>query len=46
MENIGHGTFRPAEPYADLAAFVSRQGDWLFDADGALCQADDGECTA
>jgi len=22
-----------------------RQGDWIFDTEGALCQAPDGECT-
>ena len=45
MEQIARGTFRPAEPYADLAKFVNTQGDWLFDETGYLCQADDGECT-
>ena len=39
-------TFRPAEPYGALAQFVARQGDWLFDDAGYLCQADEGECTA
>lgn len=24
---------------------VDRQGDWVFDTEGALCQAEDGECT-
>lgn len=24
--------------------FVGRQGDWIFDTEGALCQADEGEC--
>lgn len=28
----------------ELRHFVERQGDWIFDAKGALCQADDGEC--
>jgi 3'-phosphoadenosine 5'-phosphosulfate sulfotransferase (PAPS reductase)/FAD synthetase len=45
MEAIAQGTFRPAEPYADLSDFIERQGDWLFDETGYLCQADDGECT-
>lgn len=45
MEEIARGTFRPAEPYAELARFVDRQGDWVFDMEDALCQADDGECT-
>jgi 3'-phosphoadenosine 5'-phosphosulfate sulfotransferase (PAPS reductase)/FAD synthetase len=45
MEGLACGTFRPAEPYSDLARFVERQGDWVFDMEDALCQADDGECT-
>lgn len=39
-------TFRPAEPYAGLARFVSSQGDWIFDETGYLCQSDEGECVA
>lgn len=27
-----------------LREIIERQGDWLFDTEGALCQADDGEC--
>jgi 3'-phosphoadenosine 5'-phosphosulfate sulfotransferase (PAPS reductase)/FAD synthetase len=38
-------TFRDKMNLSDLAKFVERQGDWIFDIDGALCQADDGECT-
>lgn len=30
--------------YAELRRMVELQGDWIFDAEGALCQADDGEC--
>ena len=45
MEAEIASTFRPAEPYAALADFVSRQGDWLFNDDAYLCAADDGECT-
>lgn len=26
--------------------FVERQGDWIFNTEGALCQADGGECMA
>lgn len=37
-------TFRKDEPYHALAEFVTRQGDWIFEDDGALCQAADGEC--
>lgn len=29
----------------DLRTFVERQGDWIFDAEDALCQVDGGECT-
>ena len=45
QERAAGDTFRPAEPYAALAEFVTRQGDWVFDMQGALCQADEGECT-
>lgn len=31
--------------YAELGEFVDRQGDWIFDDEAYLCQADDGECT-
>lgn len=36
--------FTYARPYAELQSFIDRQGDWIFDTEGALCQADDGEC--
>jgi 3'-phosphoadenosine 5'-phosphosulfate sulfotransferase (PAPS reductase)/FAD synthetase len=29
---------------ASLRDFINRQGDWLFSIEGALCQADGGEC--
>jgi len=38
-------TFRDQMDLTQLADFVDRQGDWIFDTQGALCQADDGECT-
>lgn len=39
-------TFRDKMDLTQLASFVDRQGDWIFDdQNGALCQADDGECT-
>jgi hypothetical protein len=38
-------TFRDKMPLEQLASFIDRQGDWAFDTEGALCQADDGECT-
>lgn len=28
-----------------LREYLERQGDWIFDAEDALCQKDDGECT-
>ena len=44
-EKIG-ATFRDRMRLKELARFVDRQGDWIFDKDNdALCQADDGECT-
>lgn len=30
---------------AQMREFMARQGDWALSTDGALCQADDGECT-
>jgi hypothetical protein len=30
----------------ELREFMERQGDWALSTEGALCQADDGECTA
>lgn len=37
--------FREDGTWKQHMEFVSRQGDWIFDTEGALCQADDGECT-
>jgi 3'-phosphoadenosine 5'-phosphosulfate sulfotransferase (PAPS reductase)/FAD synthetase len=37
-------TFLADQGYADLGRFIERQGDWIFNTEGALCQADDGEC--
>tara|TARA_Y100001938_G_scaffold146596_1_gene225786 strand:+ start:102 stop:947 length:846 start_codon:yes stop_codon:yes gene_type:complete len=37
--------FHATRRFADIENFVSRQGDWIFDTEGVLCQADDGECT-
>lgn len=31
---------------SELRRFMEQQGDWIFDTEGVLCQADDGECTA
>jgi 3'-phosphoadenosine 5'-phosphosulfate sulfotransferase (PAPS reductase)/FAD synthetase len=30
----------------ELREFLEKQGDWVLSTEGALCQADDGECTA
>lgn len=43
-KNMG-ATWRHNMKLASLAEFIDRQGDWIFDVEGALCQADDGECT-
>ena len=37
--------FREDGTWQQHIDFVSRQGDWLFDEEGALCQANDGDCT-
>jgi len=39
--------FRKEFTRAELGSFIDRQGDWIFDDEnGALCQADGGECMA
>tara|TARA_Y100000114_G_scaffold40704_1_gene36203 strand:- start:720 stop:1532 length:813 start_codon:yes stop_codon:yes gene_type:complete len=37
--------FKQGKTFAGLFDFVDRQGDWIFDDDAFLCQANDGECT-
>ena len=37
--------FHATRTFKDLGEFVSRQGDWIFDDEAYLCQADGGECT-
>jgi len=37
--------FHKTRSYKDLGDFVQRQGDWIFDDEAYLCQADGGECT-
>ena len=37
--------FHATRTFKDLGDFVSRQGDWIFDDEAFLCQANDGECT-
>ena len=31
--------------YQEIGNFVNRQGDWIFDDEAILCQANHGECT-
>ena len=38
-------SFHDVRTYKQLGDYVDRQGDWIFDMEGALCQATDGECT-
>jgi len=45
MESQIEGQFIYQHSYAQLGDFVQRQGDWIFDDEDYLCQADDGECT-
>ena len=45
MESRIGGTFHKSRSYKELGEFVSRQGDWIFDDEAFLCQADDGECS-
>lgn len=42
--NPNGARFRKEYTRADLGRMVDRQGDWIFDTEGALCQADGGEC--
>lgn len=37
-------TFSKRYTRRELRDFIARQGDFLFETDGALCQASDGEC--
>lgn len=39
-------TFSKRYSRAELRDFMERQGDWALSTEGALCQADDGECMA
>lgn len=36
--------FREDGTWQNHIDFVDRQADWIFDTEGALCQADEGEC--
>lgn len=44
QEDRFSGEFREGEAWADLITYVERQGDWIFNAEDALCQASGGEC--
>tara|TARA_Y100000114_G_scaffold32864_1_gene28250 strand:+ start:2124 stop:2975 length:852 start_codon:yes stop_codon:yes gene_type:complete len=39
------GYFRKDRPLSELAYFVENQGDWIFDNEAILCQANAGDCT-
>lgn len=41
----GGARFRKDFTRAELGRFVDRQGDWIFETEGALCQSSGGECT-
>lgn len=45
MEKMTGGTFHKNRTYESLASFVKKQGDWIFNNEAYLCQANDGECT-
>ena len=45
MEKKAGATFHKRRSYDDIGNFVKKQGDWIFDDESFLCQADDGECT-
>lgn len=51
LEAMKHGkkervrSFHKNRTYKQIGDFVSRQGDWIFDDEAYLCQANDGECT-
>ena len=38
--------FRKEFSKTELRTYIERQGDWVFETEGALCQADGGECMA
>ena len=44
--NPNGARFRDQFTRAELGSFVNRQGDWIFDTEDALCQANHGECVA
>jgi 3'-phosphoadenosine 5'-phosphosulfate sulfotransferase (PAPS reductase)/FAD synthetase len=45
MEQMTGGKFHKNRTYKSLSDYVTNQGDWIFDNESFLCQANDGECT-
>lgn len=45
MEKRFDGQFHATTSWLEIQKMVQRQGDWIFETEGALCQANDGECT-
>ena len=45
MEDQAGGSFHKSRTFKELGNFVQAQGDWIFDSEDFLCQADGGECT-
>ena len=45
MDDQAGGSFHKSRTYKELGNFVQAQGDWIFDNEAFLCQADGGECT-
>jgi len=45
LESKVGAKFHKARTYKELGDYVARQGDWIFNNEAYLCQADDGECT-
>lgn len=44
QERRFEGTFHVSTSWDELQRMVRDQGDWIFDAEDALCQANGGEC--
>ncbi|MEH6833994.1 phosphoadenosine phosphosulfate reductase family protein [Falsihalocynthiibacter arcticus] len=44
LSSKGVARFRDSFTRKELRQVVERQGDWIFDTEGALCQKDHGEC--
>ena len=44
VSSSGSARFRSEYTRADLRRFMERQGDWIFETEGALCQSSGGEC--